>query len=107
MLKGLDPEEYHIEEQKQIEKRLCLDMEDAKDFLKVKYSYTDKLHRGFFAITAVLCEDPAEGCTDDQQNIKNLLDEMMFNMYIFEEEISFGDVHNIGKRPVKSQDILK
>ena len=35
MFKGLDKEEYHIEEQKQMEKRLCLDLEDAKDFLKV------------------------------------------------------------------------
>ena len=71
-------------------------MEEVKDYLKVKHSYTDKMERDSFAITAVLCEDPDKGCTDDQQNIKDLLDNIMFNLYVYEEEISFGDVENIG-----------
>jgi hypothetical protein len=100
MFKGLDLEEIEEAEKKQMEKRLCVDMDQIKDYLKVRNPYSNKQDRGSFSISAVICEDVDAGCTDIQQDIKDLLDNMMFNLYIYEEEISFGDVHNIGKRPI-------
>ena len=96
----MDLEEIPEAEKKQMEKRICVDTEEIKDYLKVRNSYSNKQDRGSFSITAVLCEDPDAGCTDDQQNIKDLLNNIMFNLYVYEEEISFGDTQNIGKRPV-------
>lgn len=48
-----------------MEKRICVDMKEAQEYLKVRNSYTDKRERDSFSITAVVCEDESEGCTDD------------------------------------------
>ena len=54
MFKGLDLEEIEEAEKNQMEKRLCVDMDQIKDYLKVRNPYSNKQDRGSFSISAVV-----------------------------------------------------
>ena len=86
-----------------IQKRLCPDMEKIKDDLKVKNSYSNKKERVSFSIQAVLCDQPNENCADPEK-IDQFLKDIFFTSYILEENVEFGDISNIGKRPISVND---
>ena len=76
---------------KLMEKRVCPDGEKLKDKWKVRNGYSNKLDRISFNIQAVLCTNPPDNpnyCASDD-DIKYLLDRLMFTMYVTEGKILF------------------
>lgn len=53
MFKNYEPEEAELVV---MEKRLCFDMDDMKDYISVKHPYIDKRDRYSYAIQGVVCE---------------------------------------------------
>tara|TARA_B110000285_G_C14934631_1_gene518970 strand:+ start:147 stop:434 length:288 start_codon:yes stop_codon:yes gene_type:complete len=86
-----------------INKRLCPDIEKLKDQLRVKNSYSNKEERISFSIQAVNCDNSTEDC-QEFSIIEKFFDNMFFTVYVLEENIEFGDVANIGKKPLSTTD---
>ena len=86
-----------------IKKRLCPDMENIKNQLRVKNSYMNKEERISFSIEAVLCDQEGDDCALTGSKI-DLLNDIYFTTYILEEHIEFGDNSNIGMRPISAND---
>jgi hypothetical protein len=103
MFKNYEPTDLEVET---MEKRLCINMDEVKDYLQVKSPYTDRKERFAFAIHASVCEKAKNDTCAESTEVDKLLENMLFNMYIQEEDVNFGDIHNIGKRPIESQDKL-
>ena len=96
------PEELKVKSV--VESRLCPDMESIKDQLVIKNGYSNKKERISFSIQAVLCNAEAgETCAPDE-DIDTLLESIYFTMYVLEESIAFGQIENIGSRPISVDD---
>ena len=80
-------------------------MQAIKEQLRVKNSYSNKEHRVSFSIQVVICDssEPEDDCANIEL-IDEFLDDIYFTTYILQENIEFGDISNIGKRPVKAND---
>ena len=78
-------------------------MEKLKNELKVKNQYSNKKDRVSFSIQAVLCDQEDDDCADIN-HIDEFLKDTYFTAYILEENVEFGDISNIGLRPVSVND---
>ena len=87
-----------------IENRLCPDMNLIKDDLVIKNGYSNKKERISFSIQAVLCDTEAGETCASVKNIDLFLESIYFTMYVLEESIAFGQIENIGKRPISVDD---
>lgn len=75
-----------------------------KDDLVIKNGYSNKEERISFSIQAVLCDtDAGETCASND-NIDLFLRSIYFTMYVLEESIAFGQLENIGERPISVDD---
>ena len=86
-----------------LKRRLCPDMKSIKEILRVKNSYTDKDERVSFSMQVVSCDRDIEDCAD-LDSIDKFFEDIYFTLYILKENIAFGDISNIGKRPVSVND---
>ena len=100
MFKALGEEEISDEI---LKRRLCPDMNSIQDILRVKNKYTDKDERVSFSMQAVSCDRDIEDCADPD-SIEKFFEDIYFTLYILKENIAFGDISNIGKRPVSVND---
>ena len=96
------PEELKVKSV--VESRLCPDMESIKDHLVIKNGYSNKKERISFSIQAVLCNAEAGETCAPNGDIDTLLESIYFTMYVLEESIAFGQIENIGSRPISVDD---
>lgn len=78
-------------------------MNKIKEELRVKNSYSNTEERISFSVQAVNCDNSTEDC-QDFEIIEKFFDNTFFTAYILEGMIEFGDVSNIGKKPVSTVD---
>jgi hypothetical protein len=75
-------------------------MDLLKEELRVKNSFSNKKERVSFSIQAVNCDQEKDSSCETKENISELFNSIYFTAYILEENIEFGDVDSIGKRPI-------
>jgi hypothetical protein len=89
----------------QLEKRMCVDVQEIKEYLKLKGGYSGfQEERISFSIKGVICDDQKDTSCESKESIDALLKEIQFTNYILEEAVEFGQDDNIGERPTAITD---
>ena len=91
-------------------KRFCTDTKSLKDKFQLKNGYTSS-DRISFSIEVSQCVpiitfkgfDSISSCKSPSE-IGDFLNKIYFTSYMLEENVEFGNVKNVGQRPILSND---
>jgi hypothetical protein len=83
--------------------RLCPPFEKL-DFLKIKNEYLNKESRMSFSIEFHLCDPEYRSDCKPNQKVKNMLDHLMFNIYVLSDSVEMGNPENYKESPLVTVD---
>ena len=74
----------------QLTRRICPDMKNLKDKLRVKGLYSNPNERISFSILGVVCNDTLDATCASKEDIDEFLSYLQFTVYILNGNIDFG-----------------